>query len=125
MLRLKSFLVFGKFSFFLCRDDIHVCTFLLYLALPSPLRKLRAGVCTFVRVFHLRILSFLPRPFCVYHSENIKHEHVRRTVTDVKVRSRNDTVASLSFGVTRAVIRIRMKEVDGRMDGTIEGGLID
>lgn len=75
--------------------------------------------------FAIRILSFLPRPFCVFPSENIKHENVRKTVTDVEVRSRNVTAASLSFSVTRAVIRIRIKEVDGRMDGSIEGGLID
>jgi len=48
-----------------------------------------------------------------------------RTVTEVEVRSRNVTAASLSFGVARAVIRIRIKEVGGRMDGSIEGGVID
>jgi len=74
--------------------------------------------------FTIRILSFLPCSFCVSPSENIKHGHVR-TVTEVEVRSRNVTAASLSFGVARAVIRIRIKEVGGRMDGSIEGGVID
>jgi len=68
----------------------------------------------------LPLLKFQPS----YPRENIKHEHVRRTVTDVKVGYCNVTTASLSFGVTRAVIRIRIKEVDGRMNGSVEGGLI-
>jgi hypothetical protein len=75
--------------------------------------------------FTVRILSFLPHPLCVYPSENIKHMHVRRRVTDVKVRPRNVTAASLSLSVTGAVIRIRIKKVERRMDGSIEGGLID
>jgi hypothetical protein len=79
---------------------------------PFPLRKLRTGVPTFVRVFHRKNFILSSTSFCVYPSENIKHEHARRTVTDVKAQSRNVTVASLSFDVTRAVIRIRIKEVD-------------
>ena len=67
--------------------------------------------------FTARILSFLPRALCVYPGENIKHVHVRRRVTDVKVRPRNVTAAFLSLSVTGAVIRIRIKEVDGRTDG--------
>jgi hypothetical protein len=49
--------------------------------------------------------------------------HVRRSVTDD--RSRNVTAASPSFGVKRAAFRIRIREVDRRMDGSIEDGLID
>ena len=73
--------------------------------------------------FTIRILSFLPRAFCVFSVENVKHGDVRRTATDVKVRSGNITADSLSFAVARAVIRIRIKEGDGRMYGSIEGGL--
>ena len=73
--------------------------------------------------FTIRILSFLPRPFCVFPVENIKHGDVRRTATDVKVRSANVTAAFLSFAVARAVIRIIIKVRDGRMYGSIEDGL--
>jgi len=75
--------------------------------------------------FTARILSFLPHLLCVYPRENIKHVHVRRRVTDVKVRPRNVTAAYLSLSVTGAVFRIRIKEADGLMNGSIEGGLID